>query len=148
VRTSVFRPKRGGYDEDDVDDYLDRVVDLLLRREQLREADRRWSEPPAEPAAQRQGRRPIDGPLFRPAAAAREGSGHGTGGYEQPGYDRRGYPMGGYDPPRYDQPRYDQPRYDQPRYDQSGHPTGDGDGQWGDDQRPYGSDWSAGGATR
>jgi DivIVA domain-containing protein len=32
VRESVFRPRRGGYDEDDVDDYLDRVVDLLLRR--------------------------------------------------------------------------------------------------------------------
>jgi DivIVA domain-containing protein len=32
VRESVFRPRRGGYDEDEVDDYLDRVVDLLLRR--------------------------------------------------------------------------------------------------------------------
>ena len=32
VRRSVFRPRRGGYDEDSVDNYLDRVVDVLLRR--------------------------------------------------------------------------------------------------------------------
>lgn len=32
VRRSVFRPQRGGYDEDAVDDYLDRVVDVLMRR--------------------------------------------------------------------------------------------------------------------
>ncbi len=32
VRESLFRPRRGGYDEDEVDAYLDQVVDLLLRR--------------------------------------------------------------------------------------------------------------------
>lgn len=30
VRTARFRPRRGGYDEDAVDDMLDRVVELLL----------------------------------------------------------------------------------------------------------------------
>ncbi|MDP9418125.1 MAG: DivIVA domain-containing protein, partial [Actinomycetota bacterium] len=32
VRTAVFPAGRGGYDEDEVDDFLDRVVDVLLRR--------------------------------------------------------------------------------------------------------------------
>ena len=32
VRLTTFGARRGGYDEDEVDDYLDRVVDVLLRR--------------------------------------------------------------------------------------------------------------------
>ena len=32
VRRTTFGARRGGYDEDEVDDYLDRVVDVLLRR--------------------------------------------------------------------------------------------------------------------
>ncbi len=32
VRTAVFPASLGGYDEDAVDDYLDRVVDVLLRQ--------------------------------------------------------------------------------------------------------------------
>ncbi len=32
VRTAVFRPQRGGYAEPAVDEALDRVVDMLLRR--------------------------------------------------------------------------------------------------------------------
>jgi DivIVA domain-containing protein len=62
VRTSVFRPKRGGYDEDAVDDYLDRVVELFLRREQLRAATARWSEVPTEhPSFDELFRRPSTG---------------------------------------------------------------------------------------
>jgi DivIVA domain-containing protein len=42
VRCVVFRGRRGGYDEDAVDDYLDTVVDLLLRSQA-----RRSSQEPA-----------------------------------------------------------------------------------------------------
>ena len=33
VRTAVFRPRRGGYDEDAVDETLDRLVELVMLRE-------------------------------------------------------------------------------------------------------------------
>jgi DivIVA domain-containing protein len=52
VRAAAFRPRRGGYQEDAVDDMLDRVVELLLLL-------RRQAAPPVAPA--------------RPAAAPRVG---------------------------------------------------------------------------